>query len=96
MENEKKNIEERLMDEMEEMKRKINSPIPEEKVEGIAMLGASLFGFLLALPFIAAEYYKQWLKFLHSQMDYYDVDKGRWVKRSLFSRIKEMFGGDKL
>jgi hypothetical protein len=78
------------MDEIEEMKRKINSPIPEEKVEGVAMLGASLFGFLLALPYMIAEMRKRWLKFLHSQMDYYDVDKGKWVKRSLFSRLKEV------
>jgi hypothetical protein len=82
-------VEERIIKHTEEMKRKINSPIPEEKVEGVAMLGASALGFLFALPFMAVEYYKRWLKFLHSQMDYYDVDKGRWVKRSLITRIKE-------
>jgi hypothetical protein len=76
--------------------KEIDKQIAMENAQKIMINLTQAFGALLALPFIAAEYYKQWLKFLHSQMDYYDVDKGKWVKRSLFSRIKEMFGGDKL
>ena len=60
-----------------------------ENAQRVAVNLAEAVGFLFALPFMAAEYYKRWLKFLHSQMDYYDVDKGKWVKRSLVTRIKE-------
>jgi hypothetical protein len=70
--------------------KEIDEQIAMENAQKIMINLTQAFGALLALPFIAAEYYKQWLKFLHSQMDYYDVDKGKWIKRSLFSRLKEV------
>jgi hypothetical protein len=74
---------------MAERINEIDKQIAMENAQKIMVNFAEAFGALLALPFIATEYHKRWLKFLHSQMDYYDVDEGKWVKRSLITRIKE-------